>query len=107
MYQKKLKILTIFGTRPEVIKLFPVLKALNEDANIESKVVSTSQHREMIEDLFIMNEGIQRHKCQCEPPVFENLGGRIEISGRTGDRQHRSSSPPSYSHWNGNCSCFR
>jgi UDP-N-acetylglucosamine 2-epimerase (non-hydrolysing) len=54
MYQKKMKILTIFGTRPEVIKLFPVLKVLNEDINIESIVVSTSQHREMIEDLFIL-----------------------------------------------------
>ncbi|KPJ89905.1 MAG: UDP-N-acetylglucosamine 2-epimerase [Gammaproteobacteria bacterium SG8_11] len=52
MAQKKRRILSIFGTRPEVIKLFPVLAGINKDASLESVVVSTSQHREMIDDLF-------------------------------------------------------
>jgi len=52
MAYNKLKIITIFGTRPEVIKLFPVLKNMREDTDIENIIVSTSQHREMIEDLF-------------------------------------------------------
>jgi UDP-N-acetylglucosamine 2-epimerase (non-hydrolysing) len=54
MFDKKIKILTIFGTRPEIIKLFPILKKLEKAGEVESIVVSTSQHREMIEDLFIL-----------------------------------------------------
>jgi UDP-N-acetylglucosamine 2-epimerase (non-hydrolysing) len=52
MAQKKHKILSIFGTRPEVIKLYPVLAEMEKDENFESVTVSTSQHREMIDDLF-------------------------------------------------------
>lgn len=51
MSTSKLKIVTIFGTRPEVIKLFPVLKILKEAGGFTSIIVSTSQHREMIDDL--------------------------------------------------------
>ena len=47
----KKTVLTIFGTRPEVIKLFPVLKILKQDKDLNSIAVSTSQHREMIDDL--------------------------------------------------------
>ena len=46
-----MKILTIFGTRPEVIKLFPVIQKLKQDERFNSLIVSTSQHREMIKDL--------------------------------------------------------
>ena len=48
---KSIKVLTVFGTRPEVIKCFPVLRELQENESFESIVVSTAQHREMIEDL--------------------------------------------------------
>jgi UDP-N-acetylglucosamine 2-epimerase (non-hydrolysing) len=50
-----LKILTVFGTRPEAIKMAPVIKALDSEANIESKVCVTAQHRQMLDqvlDLF-------------------------------------------------------
>ena len=46
-----MKIMTIFGTRPEVIKIYPVLDALDKNGLFKSVVVSTSQHREMIDDL--------------------------------------------------------
>lgn len=46
--------LTIFGTRPEVIKLFPVLKEFAVNKYFHSIVVSTSQHREMIDDLLAL-----------------------------------------------------
>ena len=52
MEKQKIKILTIFGTRPEVIKLYPVLAEMEKDVSFESVAVSTSQHREMIDDLF-------------------------------------------------------
>lgn len=51
----KIKILTIFGTRPEAIKMAPVVKKLKEDSFFEAKVCSTSQHRQMLDqvlDLF-------------------------------------------------------
>ncbi len=49
-----LKILTVFGTRPEVIKLFPILDRVKKDGRFRSIVVCTSQHREMIEDLLAL-----------------------------------------------------
>jgi len=51
MTKRPLKILTVFGTRPEVIKLFPVIDKLEQNEDFDSFVVSTSQHRQMIDDL--------------------------------------------------------
>jgi len=42
------KVLTVFGTRPEAIKMAPLVKALNADARFEHKVCVTGQHREML-----------------------------------------------------------
>ena len=50
-----MKVLTVFGTRPEAIKMAPVVKALQQDSRFESKVCVTAQHREMLDqvlDLF-------------------------------------------------------
>ena len=49
------KILTVFGTRPEAIKMAPLVLALAGDTRFESKVCVTAQHREMLDqvlDLF-------------------------------------------------------
>ena len=43
-----LKITIAFGTRPEAIKLAPVIRELRGRANVCVRVVSTSQHREMV-----------------------------------------------------------
>ena len=51
MHFEQKTILTIFGTRPEVIKLFPVIKEFKKHNSFKSIIVSTSQHREMIDDL--------------------------------------------------------
>lgn len=45
------KILTIFGTRPEAIKMAPLVKALEKDAELEPIVVVTAQHREMLDSV--------------------------------------------------------
>ena len=50
-----MKILSIFGTRPEAIKMAPLVNALNADDRFDSKVCVTAQHREMLDqvlDLF-------------------------------------------------------
>jgi len=47
----KVKVITIFGTRPEAIKMAPLIKKLDEEKNIESKVCVTAQHREMLDQV--------------------------------------------------------
>lgn len=48
---KKPKVLTIFGTRPEAIKLFPVVQALSKRTGLESLSCVTAQHREMLDQV--------------------------------------------------------
>lgn len=48
---KKIKALIVFGTRPEVIKLYPLIYELKEDDAFEVKVVNTGQHKEMVDEL--------------------------------------------------------
>ena len=42
------KIMVVYGTRPEAIKLAPVIKELRARDEFETLVVSTGQHREML-----------------------------------------------------------
>lgn len=44
----RIKTMTIFGTRPEVIKLAPVIQRLDRSPHFESVLVTTGQHREML-----------------------------------------------------------
>ena len=46
-----MKVLTIFGTRPEAIKMAPLVKKLNEDKEIEPVLCITAQHREMLDQV--------------------------------------------------------
>ena len=46
-----MKILTIFGTRPEAIKIAPLVKELEKTKEFESKVCITAQHREMLDQV--------------------------------------------------------
>lgn len=45
------KIMTIFGTRPEAIKMSPLVKEIENDARFESIVVVTAQHRQMLDQV--------------------------------------------------------
>lgn len=45
------KIMVIFGTRPEAIKMAPLVKKLSEDKDLEPIVVVTAQHREMLDQV--------------------------------------------------------
>lgn len=47
----QIKIMTIFGTRPEAIKMAPLVKAIESDERFESIVVVTAQHREMLDQV--------------------------------------------------------
>ena len=50
------KILTVFGTRPEAIKMSPLVLALEADSRFDSKVCVTAQHREMLDHVLELFE---------------------------------------------------
>ncbi|OSN10161.1 UDP-N-acetyl glucosamine 2-epimerase [Lonsdalea iberica] len=85
-----MKVLTVFGTRPEAIKMAPLIHALAKDAFFESKVCVTAQHREMLDqvlelfgiepdfDLNIMQPGQGLSEISCRilsglKPVLEEF----------------------------------
>lgn len=46
-----LKTLTVFGTRPEAIKMAPLALQLARDPRFESRVCVTGQHRQMLDQV--------------------------------------------------------
>lgn len=48
------KVLTVFGTRPEAIKMAPLVKALTKDNRFDAKVCVTAQHREMLDQVMAL-----------------------------------------------------
>ncbi|MCH7487269.1 MAG: UDP-N-acetylglucosamine 2-epimerase (non-hydrolyzing) [Proteobacteria bacterium] len=53
--EKSLRILSVFGTRPEAIKMAPVVKALDRASGLDSRVCVSAQHRRLLDqvlDLF-------------------------------------------------------
>ncbi|WP_321161399.1 non-hydrolyzing UDP-N-acetylglucosamine 2-epimerase [Aeromonas hydrophila] len=50
----KKKVLTIFGTRPEAIKMAPLVHALMNDNRFDSKCCVTAQHREMLDQVLAL-----------------------------------------------------
>jgi UDP-N-acetylglucosamine 2-epimerase (non-hydrolysing) len=51
-----MKVLTVFGTRPEAIKMAPLVHTLNMDIRFDSKVCVTAQHREMLDQVLSLFE---------------------------------------------------
>lgn len=85
------KVMVVFGTRPEAIKMAPVVEALRQTRGIETIVAVTAQHREMLdqvlalfairpdEDLDVMEPG------QTLPGLFSRI-----LTGMTGVLQRRT-----------------
>ncbi len=48
---EKIKVMTVFGTRPEAIKMAPLVHELEKNENIESIVCVTAQHRQMLDQV--------------------------------------------------------
>lgn len=48
---KKLKVMSVFGTRPEAIKMAPLVLELEKEPNLEVVVAVTAQHREMLDQV--------------------------------------------------------
>jgi len=49
--RNSVKVLTVFGTRPEAIKMAPLVQALSQDPAFESRLCVTAQHREMLDQV--------------------------------------------------------
>jgi len=97
----KKRILIVFGTRPEAIKMAPVVKAFQADDRFETKVCVTAQHRDMLDqvlalfsikpdyDLDIMkqNQGLTGITCSIltglEPVLEAFSPDRVLVHGDT------------------------
>ena len=78
-----MKILSVFGTRPEAVKMAPVIHELVQTPNIESRVCVTAQHRQMLDqvlnlfniqpdyDLNLMRE--DQSLAELSAAIFTNL----------------------------------
>src|SRR5512138_2109541 len=78
-----MKILCVLGTRPEAVKMAPIIKLLEKTPGIESRVCNTAQHRQMIDqvldlfkikpeyDLNLMREG--QTLAQVGAGIFSQL----------------------------------
>lgn len=85
---KRLKVATVFGTRPDAVKMAPLVKELERHENIESIVCVTAQHRQMLDqvldifkitphyDLNIMQE--RQTLEQITTRALEGLGGVLD-----------------------------
>lgn len=51
MTSRPIRVMTVFGTRPEAVKMAPLVKALEQSPEIESLVCVTAQHREMLDQV--------------------------------------------------------
>lgn len=54
--QRKKRVLFVFGTRPEAIKLAPLIRAFQSDQTLETKVCVTAQHRELLDQFLTFFE---------------------------------------------------
>ena len=85
-----MKILTIFGTRPEAIKLFPVVHALQADLRFDARLCVTAQHREMLDQVMAFADLRADHDLDLMTPhqSLDRLTARtIEAVGRVLDAE--------------------
>lgn len=64
----RLKVLSIFGTRPEAIKMAPLVKALQATPEIESIVCATGQHRQMLDQVLALFDIHADHRLHVMVP---------------------------------------
>jgi UDP-N-acetylglucosamine 2-epimerase (non-hydrolysing) len=62
------RILTVFGTRPEAIKLFPLVHALAADARFDSRVCVSAQHRQMLDQVLDIAGIVPDHDLDLMQP---------------------------------------
>ncbi|MDQ8034755.1 MAG: UDP-N-acetylglucosamine 2-epimerase, partial [Bordetella sp.] len=79
-----MKILSIFGTRPEAIKMVPLVRALQRESAIESIVCVTGQHRQMLDQVLELFEIRADHDLDVMVPnqtlngLFSRIMSRVD-----------------------------
>lgn len=63
-----MKVLTVFGTRPEAIKMAPLVLALAQEPTIDSRVCVTAQHREMLDQVLELFKIIPEYDLDIMKP---------------------------------------
>ena len=89
MAQAILRVLTIFGTRPEALKLAPVLREL-ERRGLDSRVCVTAQHREMLDqvlDLFGIRPDWDLDLMRPDQSLFQVTSRSLEALERVLERE--------------------
>lgn len=87
------KILVIFGTRPEAIKLFPVVRALQLRGDVAVRVCVTGQHRQMLDQVLDIGEISPDHDLDVMAPdqSLDALTTRLLLGiGEVMDRERPS-----------------
>ncbi|EFM39162.1 UDP-N-acetylglucosamine 2-epimerase [[Eubacterium] yurii subsp. margaretiae ATCC 43715] len=82
----KIKIISVFGTRPEAIKMAPLVKKMETNPNIISKVLVTGQHRQMLDsvlDIFNIKPdfdlNIMKHGQTIQDITYKVMYGVCDI----------------------------
>lgn len=77
---KKISVMTVFGTRPEAIKMAPLVKELeNNSDKIKSIVTVTAQHREMLDQVLNIFEIVPNHDLN----IMKNRQTLIDVTTRS------------------------
>ena len=100
---KKLKVMSVFGTRPEAIKMAPLVQSLARRENVESLLCVTAQHRQMLDSVL----EIFHLKPDYDLDIMEPRQTLTTITSKTLlSRQSRISfwcmaiqQPPLQAHW--------
>lgn len=58
---KTMKVLVVFGTRPEAIKMMPVVRALRAQPTVDVEVCVTAQHRQMLDQVLRLFDLVPEH----------------------------------------------
>ena len=74
-----MKILSVFGTRPEAIKMAPLVKTLEASAGIDSRICVTGQHREMLDQVLEIFEIVPDHDLAVMKPNQDLTGVTTEV----------------------------
>lgn len=77
----KFTVLLVFGTRPEAIKMAPVVKALKDAPEIDARVCVTAQHREMLDQVLSLFEIVPDYDLDLMKPgqgLFEITRGALK-----------------------------
>ena len=75
------RVLCVVGTRPEAIKMAPVIRCLENDTGFDTRVLATAQHREMLDQVLSLFNIVPDMDLDCMQPdqSLANLTSRLIV----------------------------